>query len=745
LIASGAARAEPAQANEFRELVHELGVQQVELEIQNQQLRETQDELQGLRDRFQDLYDFAPIGYVTLNRKGLIKDVNHTFASLLGCSKHRLLRTAFTRWLVPADREAWHALGVREHKDHGEGPLQLDLQLRAGEEVRHCSVSVRSICNEADQLEELWVTVQDISYRRAMEQRLRLASATIAAAREGIVITDANRRVIRMNAALGQLLDLDEEAVVGSDIASLLAPDEATRQWLVQFWTDAAAAEGSSEEVQIARGQSGRFFATMSLVVMRDDAGTPTHLAAFISDVSRRRAADDALRHQANYDHLTGLANRSLAWEHLAQAVRQAHRDGNTSAFMLVDLDRFKQINDVLGHEVGDILLRQVADRLTRCVRESDTVSRLGGDEFGVILNGSEGFDADVAAEVASKILEAMSQPFLIADNEVYTEASIGIALFPQDSEDIDDIRQSADMAMYRAKNKGRGTYEFFAPHMTDATVQRLYLEQDLRRAIGGSQFSLFFQPIHRLTDGSLTGAEALLRWNHPERGLLSPDSFIECAENSGAIREITEWVLEETARESRRWSEFTDSPPFVSINLSGRQFASRDGFNGLYRLIESEGIAPDRLVLEITEKVIMSDILRSAEQIQSIRLKGIRVALDDFGTGYSSFMHLKHFPVDIIKLDRHFTADMLKGGVDSFLVEGVVDISHRMQLPVIAEGVETEAQADWLRGIDCDYVQGFRYSVPLPAPAFRKLLRQTSRSGGANECAGECVNDAEC
>ncbi|MCO6441095.1 MAG: EAL domain-containing protein [Nitrococcus mobilis] len=548
----------------------------------------------------------------------------------------------------------------------------------------------------------------------------RLAAAVIDSASEGILVIDRSQRIIYVNPAFARLIGTSAQYALGQNALGYLAPHAGTRDFFAELWRTLVRADRWQGETRLCRSDGTRFPAALSLSVIRDERGRTAYVAGTLIDISVRKQAEEQIRYQANYDPITGLPNRTLFIKRLTQALKQANRKHCQAALLFLDMDHFKQINSILGHESGDRLLREVAQRLLRCVRENDSVIRVGGDEFAIVL--PEVPRPRVAARVARKVIAALAQPFEVAGSEVSTGASIGIALYPVDADNCDSIRQHADMAMYRAKQSGRGNYQFFAGNMTEAAQRATCLEQDLRHAVGRQELILYYQPILELGSGALVGAEALLRWHHPKRGIVLPEPLLKAAEDSGLLREIGEWALYEAFHEACTWPSRTDGrAPYISVNLSNRQLTMRDGVGVLSQVLESSGLAPDRIVLEITERVMMTEISRGVGQLKSLKNFGLRLALDDFGTGYASLTYLRRFPFDLIKIDRPFIADV--DAEDARLVEGILSLSHGLGLAVIAEGVETPAQEIFLKRLGCDYVQGFYYGRPMPADTLRGLL----------------------
>ncbi len=446
-------------------------------------------------------------------------------------------------------------------------------------------------------------------------------------------------------------------------------------------------------------------------------------LIVVIRDVTERRRVEEEIRYRANYDQLTGLPNRELLVERLTQAIRQARRKSQRHALLFVDLDHFKQVNDTLGHALGDQLLQAASERLRHCVRQIDTVARLGGDEFVVLLRSIE--KPRDAALVASKIIDLLADPFELDGHETHIGASIGITIHPEDGEDVLTLFRNADLAMYRAKDAGRNTFQFFEAAMTHAAMERRNLESDLRLAVGRGEFDLHFQPIFDLTNGQLAGAEALVRWHHPERGTLAPDTFIPLAEETGLIRDIGAWILEQSCREMARWRD-QGLDLYVGVNISSRQIPDGLPLEWLHALPGRFNLSPSNLVLEITENLLLADTQRTQQWLESVRSMGFRVSMDDFGTGYSSLAYLKRFQVDTVKIDREFVGDMERDVADYALVEAILAMARSLRLDVVAEGVESPGQLELLRQLGCHYAQGYHLSKPIPPESMLEIARWT-------------------
>lgn len=449
--------------------------------------------------------------------------------------------------------------------------------------------------------------------------------------------------------------------------------------------------------------------------------------SAFIRDITHKKESEDLIWKQANFDKVTGLPNRHMFHDRLEQEIKKAHRADLQMALLFIDLDRFKEINDTLGHDMGDILLMETSRRISSCVRESDTVARLGGDEFTVIL--SEINDSRIVERLAQSILKILTEPFQLVDEVVYISASIGITLYPNDATSVEDLLRNADQAMYVAKNQGRNQSSYFTAALQEAAQERRRLTHDLRGALVANQFLVYFQPVINLATGRIHKAEALIRWQHPERGLVSPIEFILLAEETGLINEIGDWVFKESARWAKRWSNQFANDFQISVNVSPVQFLSEelscDAWSAYLRGID---LAGQSIIIEITEGLLLKAATGVTDKLLKFRDAGIQVAIDDFGTGYSSLSYLKKFDIDYLKIDKSFVDNLETDINDMVLSEAIIVMAHKLGLKVIAEGVETEAQLKLLSNAGCDYAQGYLFSRPVPPEAFEALLKASTQ-----------------
>ena len=438
------------------------------------------------------------------------------------------------------------------------------------------------------------------------------------------------------------------------------------------------------------------------------------------------REHQQRLYHLVHHDSLTSLPNRFLLQDRLQRMMVKARRGGANVAVVFLDLDRFKKINETLGHDVGDKLLISVAEILEGCVRKSDTVARLSGDEFAVILDDLK--DVKFAAVVARKILQTLSKPIIVQGYELYATSSIGISVFPADGDNVDGLLRCADTALHRAKEAGKNNYQFYTPDMNTRAFEFLLMESGLRKAVSNNELEVFYQPQMELTANRLIGMEALLRWRHPEKGMVSPGDFIPLAEETGLIESIGEWIMRAACGQNKAWQDAGYPPVCVSVNISARQFRSRDIVGLVDSVLRETGLAPEYLELELTESVIMQDIESTIVTFKKLKNMGVKLAIDDFGTGYSSLAYLKLFPIDHLKIDRSFVFNIAQESSDAAIAASVIILAHSMNLKVVAEGVETVEQLDILRSQGCDFVQGYFFSRPLAAkefvPFFEPLLK---------------------
>ena len=533
-----------------------------------------------------------------------------------------------------------------------------------------------------------------------------------------------------------RILGLEPGSVVpGLPAALERVPPEDREQVEAAFRAMLKEGERGHFEHRIVRPDGGERTVLSSAEAVRDASGRAILVRGTAQDITERKQIEGRIRQLAYFDSLTGLPNRLQFKEQVARALRHAGRDSGRIAVMFLDLDRFKQINDSLGHTAGDELLKAVAARLGGCLRGGDEVgragnatARLGGDEFTVLLTALNG--AEDAARVAERIVQELARPFAIYGHELFISASIGIAVYPDDGSDVDTLLKNADVALYYAKDLGRNRYQFYSNDLNARALERLELERDLHRALERRELLLHYQPQIDTTTGRVTGVEALLRWNHPGRGMVPPAHFISVAEQTGLIVPIGEWVLVEACRQTRAWSEQGVGGLEVWVNVSGAQFRDRRLVDAVRKALDSSGIEPARLVIEATETIMLDDREATLAAVHELKEMGIGVAIDDFGTGYSSLAYLKRFPLDTLKIDGSFVRDIGDDPDDQAIVSAIIAMARSLGLQVLAEGVETCAQARRLLDMGCQRMQGYHFSRPVPADAIAGLAAKSYRLG---------------
>ena len=555
---------------------------------------------------------------------------------------------------------------------------------------------------------------------RASEARYR---AVFESARIGMANADARGQLLHANQAYQTLLGYDEDELRARTIADITHPDDVAESLRLHTELLAGRRNHYQLEKRYVRGDGTSVWAHLTVAAVRDAGEQGCYSVAMVEDITARKGLEERLAHQAFHDPLTGLPNRALFLDRLEHALTRAARHDEAIAVLFLDLDRFKVINDSLGHEVGDQLLIAAAARLQGCLRAEDTVARLGGDEFTILLETLD--DSRDAVRVAQRITEALQAPVTIGEQELFVTTSIGIALSNGRHTSPSALLRDADTAMYRAKQAGKARCEVFDPSMNTAAVERLALETDLRRALERGEFELHYQPKVELATGRLAGLEALVRWRHPQRGLVSPAQFIPLAEETGLIVPLGRWVLAEACRQVRVWQAgVPTAPPLtLSVNLSAREFLQPDLVDEVARVLRDSRLAPGSLKLEITESVLMAEPLFSNGTLQALKRLGVQLVVDDFGTGYSSLGYLKGLPVDMLKIDRTFVAGLGQDAGDTAIVEAVITLARTLGLTVTAEGVERVEQLMQLRDLGCQLGQGYYFARPLPSAAVDALL----------------------
>ncbi|HYD94649.1 MAG TPA: EAL domain-containing protein [Noviherbaspirillum sp.] len=654
-------------------------------------------------------------------------DANETALATLGYSYEELLQ------LGPQDLKPDEGELERVHRRFDEvivsesktGMIQTVHQRKDGSRLP-VEVYLRAIQSEGRQL--LVAVVRDLTDRlqaeavlRESEERFRVAFNQAAV---GLAHVAPDGRWLMVNNKLCDIVGYSRKELLSMSFQDITHPEDLVADWALARRMIAGEIYEKTREKRYRHKAGYYIWVNLTSSMVRDAAGSPKYYSTVVEDISRRKQVEEELLHLANHDSLTSLPNRSLLLDRLAQALVFARRSDARVAVMLIDLDRFKTINDSLGHDIGDKIIIEISRRLSACIRAGDTIARLGGDEFVVIRPDVAREDA--VASMAQQILAGLAQPITLQGHEFFPTASIGISVFPKDGTDGQTLLKNADMAMYRAKDAGRNTFQFYAHEMNTRALDRLKLESGLRRALERQEFAVHYQPQMDIASGRVMGAEALLRWAPPGQTMVFPGDFIPIAEETGLIVPIGEWVLRQACMQKREWHRagmFTDLK--LAVNLSARQFKQQDMVKMVSRVLAETGCRPEWLELEITESIIMENPEAAAETLHRLSAMGVRLAIDDFGTGYSSLSYLKRFPIDALKIDRSFVRDITTDADDAAIAKAVIALAHSLKLAVIAEGVETIEQLDFLREQKCDQMQGYFLSRPLPVDQFGAFLLQ--------------------
>jgi diguanylate cyclase (GGDEF)-like protein/PAS domain S-box-containing protein len=568
--------------------------------------------------------------------------------------------------------------------------------------------------------------IQDVTERELAFQGLREAErryhSLFENAIEGVFRTTPEGHYLDANPALARIYGFDSpQALIHDlrDIRNQLYVDPTRREEFASVIRIRGSVAGF--ESQIFRRDGTTIWISENARAVFDTDGLVVYYEGTVEDITERKVYQARIEQQANFDELTGLANRSLLKDRLHQDILAATTLGTQLAVLFVDLDHFKYINDSLGHQVGDELLKVMADRLRSCVREWDTVARLGGDEFVLVYHGQS--CPDEVRHIGERVLKVISEPWVVEQGEFHVSSSVGVAMFPGDGVDAETLLKNADAAMYRAKESGRNMLQFFTAELNARMMERLAMERRLRRAVEREHLLLHYQPRVDMATGRIVGAEALVRWQAPGEALIPPARFIPLAEETGLIVEIGRFVLRSACAQARSWMDRGFEPLVVSVNVSPRQFRQENFVASVAQALRESGLPPELLELEITETMVMHDAPRLIRMLEELRLLGVQISVDDFGTGYSSLSYLKRFPVHRLKIDRSFVADVTRNADDAAIVRTIISLAHNLGLRVVAEGVESDAQLDFLRSNLCDEMQGFYFSPPVPVEQFEAQL----------------------
>lgn len=682
--------------------------------------RHTQHELERYAAEVQDLYDQAPCGYHSVNRDGLIIRMNRTELEWLGYESDEVIgKKKITDLMTPASRATMQVNFPRLLETGLMRDVELEMVRKNGS-VLPVMLNASGVYDEDGNFVRSRSTLFDMTELVEAQKKLRQAAAVFEHTNDAILITDSAGTIVAVNNAFTRITGYTPEEVIGKT-PRLLKSDMHDEQFYRDMWQTLDATGTWQGEIHDRR-KSGEFFPVWECITaVRDESGNVSDYISVFSDITTIKDTENKLMRLAYHDALTGLPNRLLFNDRVEQMLARAKRHGSRVALLLLDLDRFKLINDTLGHAAGDELLQVIATRLQQSIRKEDTVARLGGDEFAIVSAQAEPL-AD-AALLAQKVVSLIAQPVVIAGQALTISASVGIGMFPEDASDPATLAKCADMAMYGAKQSGRNAYAFYTAKMTDTAFETLAIDRGLRDAIANGELELFYQPQIELGSGKIVGIEALIRWHRPQQGLESPAKFIPVAEESDLIDAIGNWVFDEACARLHHWHSAGLPPMRLAINLSARQLRNPRFVESirqrLEKLICADGFY---LELEITETALQTapNIVDALNELKSL---GLQIAIDDFGTGYSSLNSLKHLPVDVLKIDRSFIHGIPEDADDKAIASAIIAMGHNLGMRVIAEGIETEEQLQFLIGQQCDEAQGFLVHPPLRAEECERVL----------------------
>jgi len=668
---------------------------------------------------FNDMYLLAPVGYFVLGFDTTILQMNVVGSDLLGVPRNNPAKLPLRQFIAPRFYEDFDRfVRLALNSTH---PEQCSLQMIRARNQQGFPVTLRASADSSGQAIRVVLELAEgkLAALERSEERFR---RIVHSAEEGIWEIDGSARTSFVNPKMAAMLGYTIEDMLDQPLVAFM--DDEGRAILERNIARRQQGVAERHEFKFLRKDGSELWATLATNPIFDAEGAYLGALALVSDITDSRATTERIWQQANFDQLTSLPNRHMFQDRLGHEVRKAQREGMQLALLFIDLDGFKQVNDTLGHAHGDTLLVEAARRIGACVRSSDTVARLGGDEFTVILSGIE--QTAGIERITQTMLALLNRPFALGAAQPSISASIGIALYPSDAVAPEDLLRQADQAMYAAKASGRNRYSYFTADLQQAAQARQQVSQDLRSALSERQFELYFQPIVNLQSGMIERAEALLRWRHPQRGLLAPADFLQHAESGGLMMEIGDWVFRQAALQARRWQDELGPGFQVSINQSAAQFRGDTAlYVGWLNYVAELQLAPRSIVIEITEGVLMDGIAKIADRLRELREMGVQVALDNFGTGYSSLSHLKHFGIDLLKLDRSFIQHLASDSGDLAMCEALIVMAHKLGLRVVAEGVETPAQSALLALAGCDFAQGYVYAEAMPAAQFGELARR--------------------
>lgn len=702
-------------------------------EIINQRFLKRTRELRRSETSYRELVEYANNIILRWSSNGVITFCNRYACEFFGYRESEIIGRNLMETIVP-EVESVSGRNLRKMvQDIGLSPenyIDNENENRRQDGSRvWVSWSNRAVKDDLNQVSEVLSIGYDITAKKEAENELKLAASVFENIVEGVLITDSKGKILRTNRAYTAITGYSEQESVGKTPGDILKSERHGPSFFREMWHSLNSKGYWQGEIWNKRKSGEVYPEWLGISCVNDDNGITVLYVGVFTDITDQKMNEEQIYHLAHYDVLTNLPNRILFQDRLNQALNEARRNNKYVPLLFLDLDRFKPVNDSLGHGAGDHLLQQIAKRLANCLRESDTLARMGGDEFTIIIGPFDSIDEVVAsaATVAQNVNAELSRPFDLEGNEINISASIGIATFPQDGQSLSYLLRNADVAMYHAKKQAAG-FLFFESHMNQAAVERLVMENHIYKALEKEEFEVFYQPCVSLITGKIESVEALVRWNHPHRGKIEPDEFIGIAEESGLISSIGEWVLYTAISQLVAWRAQGFDSFGLSVNVSPRQLRDKNFAVLIKNLLDDCQISPDLLTLEVTESAFVDPISNYVnDAIDALSETGIHFSIDDFGTGYSSLSRLKLLPVDTLKIDRSFVARILEDPMDANITVTIIDIARNLQKTVIAEGVENAGQIEFLRSHGCDLVQGFLISEPLTGSDFEELLRLPS------------------
>ncbi|GKT11415.1 MAG: hypothetical protein ISEC1_P0379 [Thiomicrorhabdus sp.] len=664
--------------------------------------------------RFRVLVENAPEAIFVLDTdKQQLIQVNNKLTKLLGIPKDQLISMP---WKQLIDEQK-NTQEIFERCLSGETPC-IEWEFKNGQVI----CEVRLIKLPASKQNLIRGSVINITKRKRAEIQMRKLSSALQQTGDAVAITDQNGVIEYVNAAFERITGYDNEAILGQNL-NLLHSDKHPEEFYTDLWDTISSGKVFSDIFINLKRDGTLYYEEKTISPLKDDSGNITHYISSGRDISERMEIQERLQYLAHHDVLTDLPNRALFFDRLEQSIFHATRNKTILSVMFLDLDRFKIINDTLGHDTGDLVLKKVAKRLRKVLRASDTIARLGGDEFAILFENID--DLDSTKTIALNLVNTLSKPIITGQHELHVTTSIGISSFPTDGYDANSLLKNADIAMYQAKNLGKNTFQFYHKEMNEVADRHFTVEIQLRHALEQNEFQMHYQPKIDLKTMKLIGSEALIRWNNPKLGIISPADFIPLLEETGMIVPVSEWVLETACQDLKEWLDQGFKPGTVAINLSARQFSSPDIENKLIKIIKDSCVPTEMIEMEITEGLLIQNKNSAQRILQTFKDNNLTLALDDFGTGYSSLSYLKRFPIDIIKIDQSFVKELPGDEDDTALVNTIIAMAKALKLKTVAEGIENEDQLKHLRSQGCDIGQGYHISRPLEKTKFTEYLKK--------------------